>query len=229
MKTRSLLLLILLTVPGSKVSAQQDASPRKLKSDASLAEILNWLDQNAFPYARVGLKKTGGSGPPGRWGLPRHSVPGGERIFSEGFHVKSIDGCHVILSNEHVTIIDARNRSSGSFYRFTPQKNRNPELTPHVALLFLSLNRMSNKKGKGPHLYTDDQETAKLLGPWRTSFDEKGFFRHSIFEMELTAAEQPQTKELGRFDHLTFTFESKDLAEQFNTAIRSAISICNTK
>ncbi len=58
---------------------------------------------------------------------------------------------------------------------------------------------------------------------------EKGFFKRSIFELELTAAEQPQTKELGSFGYLTFNFDSTDLAEQFNAAFRSAIRICNAK
>ena len=226
----SLLLMMILIVPGSKVSAQKDARlPPTLNSNSSLAEILRWLDQNAFPYARVGLRSTGGLGPPRHYGLPRASAPGGERIFSDGFHVKWINGCHVTLSNEHVTIIDARNPSSGSFHRFIPQNNGNRELTPQLALLFLPLNRMSDKRGKGPYLHTKDQNNAKLAGTWRTSFDQKGFFRRSIFDMELTAAEQPQTKELGHFGYLTFTFDSKELAEQFNAAFRSAISICNSK
>jgi hypothetical protein len=229
-KPSSLLLLLILMVAGSNVLAQKDAGlPPKLNSDSSLADILNWLNQNAFPYARVGLRKQGGSAPRGSFGLPRQSVPGGERIFSEGFQIKWINGCHVTLSNEHATIIDARNPSSGSFHRFISQNNKNRELTPQLALLYLPLNRMSDTRGKGPYLQTNDQQKAKLLGPWRTSFDQKGFFRRSIFELELTAAEQPQTKELGSFGYLTFNFDSKDLAEQFNAAFRSAIRICNAK
>jgi len=229
-KPSSLLLLLILMVAGSNVPAQQDTRlPPQLNSHSSLSQILAWLNQNAFPYARVGLRTEGGSGPRRSFGLPRRSVAGGERVFSEGFQIKWINGCHVTLSNEHATIIDARSPSSGSFHRFILQKNGNRELTPQLALLFLPLNRMSDKRGKGPYLQTEDQEKAKLLGPWRTSFDQKGFFRRSIFELELTAAEQPQTKELGSFDYLTFNFDSKDLAEQFNAAFRSAIRICNTR
>lgn len=59
----SLLLMMILIVPGSKVSVQKDARlPPTLNSNSSLAEILRWLDQNAFPYARVGLRSTGGLG-----------------------------------------------------------------------------------------------------------------------------------------------------------------------
>ena len=230
MKKPSLfLLLLILMVAGSNVAAQQPAGlPPKLNSNSSLAEIIDWLNQNAFPSARVGLRSTGGYSPPSRWGLPRKSVFSGERIFSEGFHLKSIDSCHVTLSNEHATLIDVRN-SSGTFYRFIPQKHGNRELTPQLALLYLPLNKMSDKRGKGPYLQRKDQDKAKLLGSWRTSFDQKGFFRRSIFELELTAAEEPQTKELGRFDYVTFNFDSKELAEQFNAAFRSAIRICNAK
>lgn len=216
-------------VAASHVQAQPPVGlPPKLNSNSSLAEIIDWLNQNAFPYARVGLRSTGGYSPPSRWGLPRRSVQSGERIFSEGFHLKWINGCHVTLSNEHVTMIDAHN-SSGTFYRFIPQKHGNRELTPQLALLYLPLDRISVNRGKGPYLQTKDQEKTKLRGPWRTSFDQNGFFRHSIFDLELTSAEQPQTKELGHFDYLTFNFDSKDLAEQFDAAFRSAIRICNAK
>jgi hypothetical protein len=50
-----------------------------------------------------------------------------------------------------------------------------------------------------------------------------------LVEMELTAAEQPQTKEPGRFHFLPFAFQSKELAEEFNTIFRRAITICGSK
>ncbi|HYK21473.1 MAG TPA: hypothetical protein VEV42_12110 [Pyrinomonadaceae bacterium] len=228
----SLLLLIStasIYIPGLKVSAQKGTElPAKLNSDSSLAEILDWLNQNAFPYARVGVRESAGSGPRRHFGLPTESVSGGERIFSEGFHLKFVNGCHVTLSNEDVTIIDARNRSSGSFYKFITQKNGERQLTPQVAMVFLPLNRMSEKRGKGPHLLNNDHQYAKSVGTWRTSYEQRGFFKKSIFDVELTPAEQSQTKELGHFEYLTFTFETRDLAEQFNAAFRRAIKICNS-
>lgn len=200
-----------------------------LNQSSSLAEILDWLNKNAFPKARVGLRSKGYTVQPVSPWQSENSVPGHERIFSEGFHVKQVDGCHLILSNEHVAIIDSRTPSSGAFSRFIAQEKGKREVKPQLALLFLRLDRMSDRRGKGPYVHTKDQEKANLLGPWRTSFEQKGFFSRVIFEMELIAAEQPQTKELGRFHYLTFTFDSKELAEQFNTMFRRAITICGSK
>jgi hypothetical protein len=103
------------------------------------------------------------------------------------------------------------------------------ELTAQLAVLFLPLDRMSDTRGKDPYLHTQSPEKAKLLGTWRTSFEQRGFFTKVIFDVELTAAEQPPSKELGRFDYLTFTFDSKELAEQFNAAFRRAFKICSEK
>jgi hypothetical protein len=235
MRILKLLLAALLVIASTSFSnheargQEKTLLPPALNQSSSLAEILDWLDKNAFPHARVGLRKKGGTGPKRSFGLPRESVPAGERIFSEGFHVKSVEDCHVTLSNDRVEIIDASNPSSSDFYRFVTQKDGKRELTPQVALLFLPLDRMSDTRGKGPYLHTNNPEKAKRLGTWRTSFEQKGFFTKVIFEMELTAAEQPPAKELGRFDYLTFTFDSKEIAEQFNAAFRQAIKTCSNK
>ena len=226
----ALFVIVFTTFTNADVFAQKEtALPSPLNETSSLTQILDWLNENAFPHARVGLRAKGGTGPPRSYGLARESTPSGERIFSEGFHLKFVNGCHVTLSNEHVAIIDARNRESGSFYRFINQKNRDRELTPQLAMVFLPLDRMSNTRGKGPYLHTKDQDKARLVGAWRTSFEQNGFFRKTIFDAELTAAEQSQTKELGHFTSLTFTFDSQVLAEQFNVVFRRAITICSSK
>jgi len=203
--------------------------PPALNQASSLTEILSWLDANAFPNARVGVKITGTSGASKSFGLQRKPVPGGERIFSEGFHLKSVDGCQVTLSNDKVNIIDSANPSRGAFHRFISQENGMRELAPQLALVFLPLSKMSDKRGKGPYLQTDDQAKAKLLGSWRTSFEKGGFFTQPIFDVELTAAEEPHAKEVGSFDYVTFAFDNKQLAEQFNAALRRAITMCSGK
>lgn len=208
---------------------EQSLLPPALNQTSSLTEILSWLDEHAFPNARVGVRVTGTSGASKSFGLQRKPVPGGERIFSEGFHLKSVDGCHVTLSNDKVKIIDSANPSRGSFHRFIPQENGARELAPQLALVFLPLSKMSGKKNKGPYLQTEDQAKAKLLGSWRTSFEKGGFFSQPIFDVELTAAEEPHAKEVGSFDYVTFTFDNQELAEQFNAALRRAITICTSK
>lgn len=235
MKLLRRLLVAVLLIAGSSLSGYQVLAQEKtllppaLNQSSSLAEILSWLDKNAFPKARVGVRVAGATGPRRSFGLPRQSVAGGERIFSEGFHIKETNDCHVTLSNELVRIIDWRNPSSGTFHRFIPQKNGVRELTPQLALVFLPLSKMSDKRGKAPFLHAEDPEKAKLLGSWRTSFEQRGFFSKVIFDVKLIAAEEPHPQELGSFDHVTFTFDSKELAEQFNAAFRQAIKICTSK
>jgi hypothetical protein len=203
--------------------------PPALNESSSLAETLEWLNKNAFPHARVGLKFRSRKGPKSRFGVPQVYHAGGERIFSEGFHVTLVNSCQVLLTNEQVTIVDARNPESGGFYRFITQKNGQRELTPQLATVFLSLDRMSDKRGKRPHLLTKDHKHGKSGGWWQASYEQHGFFNKMIFDAELTPAEQPQTKELGHFDYLSFTFESRELAEQFDAAFRRAIKICANK
>jgi hypothetical protein len=223
----AILLIVSSSLSSLKALAQQESLlPPDLNQNSSLTEILGWLDENAFPYAQLGLREKGShtqSVVPFKSGNP---IPAQERIFSEGFHVKFVNGCHVTLSNEHVAIIDARNPSSGTFHRFINQKNGERELTPQLAMVFLPLNRMSSKRGKAPHLLDKDHGYAKSVGWWRTSYEQKGFFNKSIFDVELTAAQQPQTKELAHFEYLTFTFATRELAQQFDAAFRRAINLC---
>lgn len=224
------LLIALIGVLSLGVSGQQKTLlPPALNESSSLAEILDWLNKNAFPHARVGLRGKAGHGPKPRFGGVRSYYAGGERIFSEGFHVKFVDGCQVVLSNEQVTIVDARNPDSGAFYKFVTQKKGTQPLTPQVAMVYVSLYRMSDKRGRKPHLLSNDRKNGKSAGWWQTNYEQRGFFTNLIFDAELTSVEQPQTKELGSFDYLTFNFESRELAEQFNAAFRRAIKLCPNK
>lgn len=224
------LLIALIGVLSLDVPAQDKTlRPPALNENSSLAEIIDWLNKNAFPHARIGLKKRSHKGPKSRFGVPQSYELGSERFFSEGFHVKAVDGCQVELSNEHVTIVDARNPDSGPFYKFTTQRKGNQKLTPQLAVVYVSLNRMSDRRGKKPHLLSNDRKNGKSAGWWQANYEQHGFFNKLIFDAELTSVEGPQTKELGHFDFLSFTFESRELAEQFNTAFRRAIKICTNK
>jgi hypothetical protein len=108
-------------------------------------------------------------------------------------------------------------------------ERREKKLTPQSALLFLPLDKMRYGGGKGPYQHTRNAEKAKLLGTWRTKFKEKGFFKRSVFQMELTAVEDPGLKGKMKAGTLTFTFDDQDESERFNSALRRAIRLCARK
>ena len=202
--------------------------PPELSEHSSLDGIIRWLKERGFPYAQIGLRKKGGHR---QSSIPRRSdspFPDQELIFSDGFQLTAVNGCHLSLSMNDPAIVYSH-PSWGTFYEFISEKKGRPKLVPGVGVVSLSLDRMSDKKGKPPHLDKIDRQKAPLLKPWRSDFDKKGWFNRDIVQMELTSTDQPPTKEYGDFDYLSFSFDNKDLAEQFTIAFSRAIKACISK
>ena len=188
--------------------------PGGLNQDSSVSEILTWLDQTTFPIARVVLKDSTDAfiyrPPYGHDSGPaEHTF-----IFTQGFRVTNIDGCNLMLRND-----DAR----------TVTKSKLDD-SPHrlVADLWVQLDRTSPNKGKHTHRYTKNPEKVRLLGAWRTEFKYKGWFSRTMVGLTLTSAEW---KEPQRWDgrNLAFTFDTKEMSEQFDAAFRQAIRLCKSK
>jgi hypothetical protein len=82
-------------------------------------------------------------------------------------------------------------------------------------------------KGKAPYLYPKKPDTTNPRPAWRTEFKQKGFFRRSIFEMQITAAEGKDLTSTMTAQKLIFLFDDKKDGEDFTVAFRRAIKLCS--
>ena len=166
--------------------AQNKSSlPGDLNKDSSVSEILTWLDQTSFRNARVVLKDSWDAStyrPP--WddsGPAKHTF-----IFTQGFRVTNIDGCNLMLRNDHARMV-TKSKVEDSTHRL-------------VADVWVQLNRMSPNKDRPTHRYTKDREQMRLLGAWRTEFKYKGWFSRTIVgQVQFSFARQSDFADLSRF------------------------------
>jgi len=86
---------------------------------------------------------------------------------------------------------------------------------------------MSPNKGHA-HRYTTDQQKVRLLGAWRTDFTYNGSFSRTIVGLTLSS---PDWKEPQRWEgmNLAFTFDTKEMSENFDAAFRQAIRLCRKR
>jgi hypothetical protein len=153
--------------------------------------------------------------------------------FSSGFRLVKAEGCRLTLRNDEIKILSAGTKSYDSnqmsLANFVWGKKGEKKLTPQSAVLFIPLDKMRYEGDTEPYQVTKNAERAKWLGTWRTKFKEKGFFKRSVFQMELTAVEDTGVKGKMKAGTLTFTFDDKEESERFNAALRQAIALCARK
>jgi hypothetical protein len=187
--------------------------PGNLNQNSTVSEIVTWLDQTTFRNVNVVLKDS--------WDDTDHSPPWDDTtaakntfIFTRGFRVTSIDGCNLMLRHD-----DARTISKGKVNDFSQHV---------VAEVWVQLNRMSSDKGRHTHRYTSDPEKIKLTGAWRSEFRYYGWFSRTIVGLHLNS---PDWKEPQRWEgmNVAFTFDTKQMGEQFDVAFRRAIKLCRAK
>ncbi|HEV3467900.1 MAG TPA: hypothetical protein VG148_01155 [Pyrinomonadaceae bacterium] len=237
--SHALLTVILVSLSAPAAAAQKRTLPPELNQNSSLKEILDYLDRNSFPRARIGLKSRGPesytdySDPVNSLTLYRTRLSE-EVVLSQGFRLAIVDGCELVLKNDDVQIANWWTKSfnphvaSLSDFVLKGEKGEAP-LKPQSALIIIPLDKMSHRKGKGPYRHTKDAEEARRLGAWRTKFQNRGFFKRSIFGMEVYAAEPRQTSERTQAETITFTFDDKEASERFNAAFRQAIKLCTAE
>ena len=199
----------------SFVASAQNKTPLPggVKEDSTVSEILTWLGQAAIPHARIVLKDSWDDflyRPPWDDTEPmKHTF-----IFLEGFRVTNIDGCNLMLRHDDALEVD---------------KLKVADTTrPLVVDLWVQLHRMSPDKGKRTHSYTKDPEKVRLLGAWKSEFKYKGWSSNTMAELKVhyPQGEKPQ-KWQGY--NIAFSFDSKELSEQFEAAFRRAIRLCRAK
>lgn len=213
---RSLCALLLFSLMGfanfRAVAQQRRPLPAELNENSSLSEIVQWLDRTSFGNARIGLKDTWDDvtyRPP--WD---HSEPAKHTfVFAPGFKLTNLEGCTIALKNDDPKTI-SKSMKLGEW------KNR------QVAQLNLELHRMSPTKGRSTYRYTKDPEKSRMLGAWRTEFKHKGWSYKSFLGVYLYSADSKKLEERWIGHNLAFTFDSKEMSEQFDAAFRQAIRLC---
>ena len=196
--------------------------PHELNSNSSIPELMAWLDQRAFANARVGFNQHGGKTQYSYGVVISHGSPSAKATFSNGFKLANLEGCHLTLKNSAVRVIDFSGRRHNGDVK-TLLENRQGETSGQVLMW---LERVSYDKGKGPYHYTSDHAKAKFLGEWRTKFTYRGFFERDLFSMSFSEPEHGTMREVMTSEDITFTFDDRVTAEQFNTVFRRAIERC---
>ena len=221
-----LFLIVIINFWNSETAAQGKAQlPPELTQNSSPAEILAWLDRTSLANARVGLNSDGGKSRSMYGVQVNHGTPSAKAVFSKGFRLARLDGCHLTLRNEAVSVIDF----SGGRYSADVKTLLESRKGNTAGQLLMWLERLSYTKGKAGYRHITDPENAKLLGTWRISFSYRGFFSRDSFSMSFSDPEQGTVREVMTAEKLTFTFDDRDAAERFSAAFRQAIKLCQSK
>lgn len=229
---------VLVGLSAPAAAARQKPLPPGLSQRSTLREILDYLDRNFFPHARVGMKSKGPEtytsyDDPDRSMKLSHERLSEEVVLSQGFRLDSLDGCELTLKNDHVEIADfwtkSYDRELMSLSKFTTGWGKDrPPLKPRTAFVSIALDQMSHRKGEGPYRHTRDAEVLRRVGTWRTKYESRGFWRsRSFVGMEVYAAPPADEADRARADTLTFTFDDREMSERFDAAFRRAIKLCS--
>ena len=184
-----------------------------LSQQPHISEIMEWLDKNGLAEARIGVKTSSQPREEISGVLQQEEYPALSVFYAQGFKLVRGDVCNVVLRNDDTTLL-AHSKLV-----------QDPALGQrYIALLFIPLDRLSLKKGKGPYRHTSNPDKARLLGTWRTEFKSN----RSQEDVALTLSEPAHPSKLlvWQAETLTFTFDSKETSEKFNAAFRQAIKIC---
>jgi len=179
-----------------------------------ISEIMDWLDKNGLAQARIGVRT---SSQPAREEIPgvtqQDAYPALSVFYAQGFKLVRGDVCGVVLRNDDTALL-----AHSKLVQDPPPGQR------YTALLFIPLDRLSAKKGKGPYRHTSNPDKARLLGTWRTEF--KSNRSQDDVALTLSDPAHPSKLLVWHAETLTFTFDSKETSEKFDVAFRQAIKIC---
>jgi hypothetical protein len=189
--------------------------PAELGQGSSVLEIMNWLDKTMLPNARVGVRTS--STPQiesDSHVLKQDERPSDSLFYSQGFKLVNVDRCNLTLRNDDAKLIAHSSLVAGNMEQYKAE-------------LFVPLARLSDKKGRRPYRHTSNPEKSRLLGTWRTEFKSKRSREEALLTLYLPG----HTEKIGGWaaETLTFTFDSREMSEQFDAAFRHAVRLCRTK
>jgi|SRR5215213_118232 len=208
----TLIPLALLICPVVLAQDKSSTAPG-LSQRSNISEVMDWLDKNGLAQARVGVRTSSRPVRKESGVLQEDASPAVSLFYSEGFKFIQIENCGVLLRNDNTKLL--------AHSKLAPDP---PPDQRYRAELYIPLNRLSLKKGKGPYRHTPNPDKAHLLGTWRTEFKSN----RSEEDVVLTLFAPGKSEQLGVWEAetLTFTFESKETSQKFTDAFHQAIKIC---
>ncbi|HEY0458497.1 MAG TPA: hypothetical protein VGC97_05045 [Pyrinomonadaceae bacterium] len=235
----ALLIIVLSLNLNSLVFAQKVALPSGLTEKSTLVEILNWIDRTSLPQARIGLESNVKEPETGEV-ITNATRYYEQAFFSKGFRLAKIDGCRLRLRNDNVELIKFEtkypNPAEGSLDDFRKIQNDKSKFTGEFSIPLQKL-----KANKAPFQHTKKAEQAALLGTWRTEFKRKSEFflipskaklkslLEYLMEIEIIGVGQNGRNDSMSGSEITFTFDDKQMSENFYAAFSRAITLCEDK
>lgn len=214
-----------LSSPRALAQKDKESLPPGLSQSSSLTEVLDWLNKNSFPLARVGLERERIDSS-ASFGDPDPPTVHESAVLSQGFRLASVEGCRLRLRNDDAKILSygtsANDFNSGSLSLF---RQRKPDQTPDPADLYIWLHRL-RPEGDAPYLHTKNQEKGRAYGRWRTKFKAKRTRSSDIVVLEVPESQPGEVKDYMYSGKVSFTFDDLVSSEQFYRAFSRAIRLC---
>ena len=220
--TLLLLLLIGLLSPGAL--GQKNNLPPGLTTSSSVPQILEYLNKDLFPYFRIDISTSVLGDETFESGVG-YATTYRRLIFSPGFKLASgADDCHLMLRNDDVKVYDVE--SELKLIDLKPLSNAQPRF---VAEFSTWLETASYDKGKASFYRSKDPEKQKLIGPWRTQFESRGFFGRSIFGVKIPGLNRSDANQYHTSGRVRFIFDNKHLSQRFDASLRRLIKLCQAR
>ncbi len=201
-------------VPAVRTRAQQGAA-----GEPPLREVLEELDRTSLAGARVGVSDGEMPGDPDA--LPEPIVPVAKFtfVYSQGFRLANLEGCTLTLRNDDVKVLRPARRAGSA---------PGPE-THYVAELYVYLDKVSRHNGRKPYQHAKDAEKARVFGPWRAEYVQRKRRTQHIGGVSIFPAGQRERQNFFGYEKLFFTFDTREAGQQFDSAFRRAIKLCQPK
>ncbi len=229
--------LFLAFVSSVATSAQNTGLPGGLSQNSSVEELIQWLDENAIPKARIGVEIEVSEDHLDPSELFNYALSE-NATFSHGFRLRSLDGCKLTLRNEDLRLLELW---SGSY---NPKLIRLKDIRvdpgsdgTYYGEIVIPLSDLSLKKGRSPFIHTRKPEKAKRLGTWRVMFRvvQTSFFdliRGKYRDSELILIGVRSYEDDNFYNSLwgetiRFTFDEELAARNFYRVFRRTIELCS--
>jgi|GEM_PF-3247580 len=198
-------------LPAARTRAQQAAA-----HSAELRQVLEQLDRTGLAGARVGVSDQGTPDNPDALPEPITGFAKFTFVYARGFKFANLEGCTLTLRHDDLKVLRPAPRGDDAP---GPEKQ-------YVAELYVSLDKVSWHNGRKPYRHTKDAEKARVFGPWRTQYVQRRRRTVHIGGMSIFPVGQRERQNFFGYEKLFFTFDTKEAAEQFDSAFRRAVKLC---